>query len=63
MTGFRLLGADFAVAHPWGTFQLPDEGRRAPFDALAVALQEQGVKAERFRAPVPGEAWDVPRQT
>ena len=63
VTGFRLLGADFAVAHHWGTFQLTDEGRRAPFDALAVALQEQGVAAERFRAPVPGEAWDVPRQT
>ena len=60
--GFRLLDADFAVGHHWGTFQLTDEGRRAPFDALAVALRDQGVAPDRFRAPAPGEAWDVPAQ-
>lgn len=58
--GFRMLDADFAIGHHWGTFQLTDEGREDPRDALAVALADQGVAAERFRALAPGQVWDIP---
>lgn len=60
--GFRLLQADFAVAHHWGTFQLTNEARRAPVDALAVALAAQDIGPDRFRALPPGDAWDIPMQ-
>lgn len=58
--GFRLAGAGFAVGHHWGTFQLTDEPREAPREALAAALRAQQIAPERFRALAPGETWDIP---
>ena len=51
------LGAEQALGHHWGTFRLTDEGIERPIEALAAALQAQGVPAERFRAMRPGEVW------
>jgi L-ascorbate metabolism protein UlaG (beta-lactamase superfamily) len=48
-------GAEFALAHHYGTFQLTDEAIDAPPLALAEALRSAGIPAERFRALQPGE--------
>jgi L-ascorbate metabolism protein UlaG (beta-lactamase superfamily) len=50
-------GAEFAVAHHYGTFQLTDESIDAPVKALAQALHAANIPAERFRALRPGEVW------
>jgi len=52
-------GAEFALAHHYGTFQLTDEAIDAPPLALAEALRGAGISAERFRALRPGEVWEV----
>ncbi|MCB8819140.1 MBL fold metallo-hydrolase [Microvirga rosea] len=54
---FGLLGAEQALGHHWGTFRLTDEGIDAPPRALAAALAEADVPAERFRPLRPGQAW------
>jgi len=54
---FRLLEAEQALGHHWGTFRLTDEGVDDPPRALAAALAEAGIPAERFRPLRPGEAW------
>jgi L-ascorbate metabolism protein UlaG (beta-lactamase superfamily) len=56
---FLDCGAELALAHHHGTFQLTNEPIDAPAQALAAALQEAGVAAERFRVLRPGEAWVV----
>jgi L-ascorbate metabolism protein UlaG (beta-lactamase superfamily) len=48
-------GAELALAHHYGTFQLTDEAIDAPLVALAEALKDAGIPAERFRALRPGE--------
>ena len=48
-------GAELALAHHYGTFQLTDEAIDAPLLALAEALKAAGIPAERFRALRPGE--------
>ncbi|WP_322990302.1 MBL fold metallo-hydrolase [Hoeflea sp.] len=58
--GFLLSGADYALGHHWGTFQLTDEGRDAPAEVLDAKLAEKGVARERFRPLSPGEAWEAP---
>jgi len=58
--GFRLSGAAWGIGHHWGTFQLTDEGREEPLAELAVALADQDLSAERFRALAPGQSWAVP---
>jgi L-ascorbate metabolism protein UlaG (beta-lactamase superfamily) len=50
-------GAEFAVAHHYGTFQLTDEAIDAPVTALAEALHAAKISADRFRALRPGEVW------
>jgi L-ascorbate metabolism protein UlaG (beta-lactamase superfamily) len=50
-------GAEFAIGHHYGTFQLTDEAIDAPVIALAEALQVARIPAERFRALRPGEVW------
>ena len=50
-------GADFALAHHFGTFQLTDEGIDAPRLALADALKAAEICPERFRALQPGQVW------
>jgi L-ascorbate metabolism protein UlaG (beta-lactamase superfamily) len=52
---FLDCGAEFALGHHYGTFQLTDEAIDAPTKALAVALKAAGISAERFRALQPGE--------
>jgi L-ascorbate metabolism protein UlaG (beta-lactamase superfamily) len=48
-------GAEFALAHHYGTFQLTDEAIDAPPLALADALKAAGIPTDRFRALRPGE--------
>ena len=57
--GFLRCGAEAAIGHHWGTFQLTNEAREAPVEALAVALRRKGVAAERFRALQAGEVWEA----
>ena len=58
--GFRLSGTAHAVGHHWGTFQLTNEPVTEPRDRLHAALDKAGIARERFRALLPGEAFDVP---
>lgn len=48
-------GAETAIAHHWGTFQLTDEAIEAPPEALASALFRRGIPSQRFLVPRPGE--------
>ena len=57
---FEDLGARCALAIHFGTWRLTDEPHDAPARALARALAERGVGADRFRALGNGAAWDVP---
>ena len=52
---FHDCGADQAIGHHWGTFQLTDEPIEAPVQALdgALSADDRG----RFRALRPGEVW------
>jgi L-ascorbate metabolism protein UlaG (beta-lactamase superfamily) len=52
-------GAEFALGHHYGTFQLTDEPIDAPLVALADALKVAGIPAERFRTLRPGQAWQL----
>jgi len=56
---FQLCGAEAALGHHWGTFQLTTEAREAPPEALAAALQQRGIAADRFRAMRPGEVSEI----
>jgi len=52
-------GADLALAHHHGTFQLTDEAIDAPVEALGVACREAGLAPETFRAFKPGQVWQL----
>jgi L-ascorbate metabolism protein UlaG (beta-lactamase superfamily) len=52
-------GAERALAHHYGTFQLTDEPIDAPLIALAEALKNAGISAERFAALRPGQVSQV----
>jgi L-ascorbate metabolism protein UlaG (beta-lactamase superfamily) len=52
-------GAEFALGHHYGTFQLTDEAIDAPLLALEEALRASGVSAERFRTLQPGQVWEL----
>ncbi|GHF36386.1 MBL fold metallo-hydrolase [Seohaeicola zhoushanensis] len=56
--GFLRCGAEAAIGHHWGTFQLTNEEREAPPQALAAALAARGIAPERFRALHAGEVWN-----
>jgi L-ascorbate metabolism protein UlaG (beta-lactamase superfamily) len=56
---FGLCGAEAALGHHWGTFQLTTEAREAPPAALAEALRQRGIAGERFHAVYPGEAVEI----
>ncbi len=51
----RDLQADRSIAMHWGCFQLTDEARTAPVEALREALDLAGIPPDRFRAVEPGE--------
>ena len=48
--GFKLLGADLALGHHWGTVQLTDEEVEAPLQALHAALEKANIAPEKFVA-------------
>ena len=50
-------GAKAALGVHWGTFQLTDEARLAPVEALTAACAAAGAGPGRFRAFAPGEVW------
>ncbi len=52
-------GAEQALAHHHGTFQLTDESIEAPAEALAVALDEAKIARERFVALKPGQVVEI----
>jgi L-ascorbate metabolism protein UlaG (beta-lactamase superfamily) len=52
-------GAELALGHHFGTFQLTDEPIDAPLIALAEALKAAGIPTERFRTLRPGEVWTL----
>ena len=56
---FRLIDAQSAIAHHWGTFQLTDEAIHAPLEALRAAMLHHAVETERFHTPRPGQFVDV----
>lgn len=60
VAAMRDLGAAQAVGIHWGTFQLTDEGREAPREALAAALAAAGIDAARFPALSAGEGFALP---
>jgi L-ascorbate metabolism protein UlaG (beta-lactamase superfamily) len=51
-------GADTALGHHYGTFQLTDEAIDAPLVALAEALESAGISSGRFRVLRPGQVWE-----
>jgi L-ascorbate metabolism protein UlaG (beta-lactamase superfamily) len=61
--GFQIINADYAIGHHWGTIQLTNEGRDDPKIELEIALKEQGVESERFRALEAGDVWAIPHPT
>jgi L-ascorbate metabolism protein UlaG (beta-lactamase superfamily) len=56
---FLDCGAELALAHHYGTFQLTDEPIDAPLVALAEALKAAAIQAERFGALLPGQVWTL----
>ncbi len=52
-------GAELALGHHYGTFQLTDEPIDAPLLALAGALKAAGIAPEQFRTLRPGQAWQL----
>jgi L-ascorbate metabolism protein UlaG (beta-lactamase superfamily) len=52
-------GAQFALGHHYGTFQLTDEAIDAPLVALGEALKAAGIPAGRFRTLRSGEVWQL----
>jgi L-ascorbate metabolism protein UlaG (beta-lactamase superfamily) len=56
---YRDSGAELALGHHYGTFQLTDEAIDAPLAALAVARKQANLTGEQFRALQPGEVWEL----
>jgi L-ascorbate metabolism protein UlaG (beta-lactamase superfamily) len=52
-------GAEQALAHHHGTFQLTDEAIDAPVTALHAALDEAKIPSERFAALKPGQVVEI----
>jgi len=52
-------GAQAALAHHHGTFQLTDEAIDAPVIGLGEALDEAKVPRERFAALKPGQVVEI----
>jgi len=52
-------GAQAALAHHHGTFQLTDEAIDAPFTALQAALDDAKIPRERFVALKPGQVFEL----
>jgi L-ascorbate metabolism protein UlaG (beta-lactamase superfamily) len=50
-------GAELALGHHYGTFQLTDEPIDAPLIALADSLRDVSIPPERFRTLRSGGVW------
>jgi len=59
VTALTDCGAEQALAHHHGTFQLTDEAIDAPAIALGVALDEAKVARERFAVLKPGQVFEI----
>jgi L-ascorbate metabolism protein UlaG (beta-lactamase superfamily) len=53
------LEAVEGIGMHWGVIQLTDEGREEPREALAAALEKQGIGREKFVAAEPGFVWEA----
>jgi L-ascorbate metabolism protein UlaG (beta-lactamase superfamily) len=56
---FKDCGAQTALAHHFGTFQLTDEAIDAPVIALGEAKDEAEIESERFVALKPGQVVEI----
>jgi L-ascorbate metabolism protein UlaG (beta-lactamase superfamily) len=56
----EISGAQQALAHHWGTFQLTDEPIDEPPALLDAALKRENIAASRFQVKRPGEVLDLP---
>jgi len=56
---FQICGAERALAHHWGTFQLTDEAIDEPPQRLTAALQREGIAASLFQTKRPGEVLEL----
>jgi L-ascorbate metabolism protein UlaG (beta-lactamase superfamily) len=56
---FADCGAEQALAHHHGTFQLTDEAIEAPVEALDAALDDAKIPRERFVALKPGQVFEI----
>lgn len=56
---FRHIGAEQALGHHWGTFQLTAEPVDAPEQALAAALEAASIPPEKFIAMRPGQVFSA----
>ena len=56
---FHDLGAEHALGHHYGTFQLTDEAIDAPVKALIEARTAANIPPEKFRVLKPGEVWEL----
>ena len=55
----RLCGAEMALGHHWGTFQLTTEPHDQPLTDLEAALSHATVSADRFRPMRPGQVVEI----
>jgi L-ascorbate metabolism protein UlaG (beta-lactamase superfamily) len=56
---FQTCGAELALGHHYGTFQLTDEPFDAPEQALETARIDADISPEQFRLLKPGQVWEV----
>lgn len=54
---FRLLNAQTALGHHWGTFPLTNEPHDEPASLLQKAMDKRGIDERRFIAMRPGKRW------
>jgi L-ascorbate metabolism protein UlaG (beta-lactamase superfamily) len=57
---FQDLGAAWALAMHFGTFQLADEGYEEPLQMLEIAKEKEGLSSARFVSKEFGEGWEIP---
>jgi L-ascorbate metabolism protein UlaG (beta-lactamase superfamily) len=56
----QACGAQYAIGHHWGTFQLTNEPIDQPQKDLDAALAAAAISPERFQAFRPGQVWEAP---